>query len=52
MENESQEEDFEQPLFDLASVEHATNYFSNHNKLGEGGFGQVYRVSEQYTLCS
>ncbi|XP_068495490.1 G-type lectin S-receptor-like serine/threonine-protein kinase At4g27290 isoform X1 [Phaseolus vulgaris] len=43
MENESQEEDFEQPLFDLASVEHATNYFSNHNKLGEGGFGQVYR---------
>ncbi|KAF8031498.1 hypothetical protein BT93_D0651 [Corymbia citriodora subsp. variegata] len=29
--------------FDVGAIEAATNYFSNHNKLGEGGFGPVYR---------
>ncbi|KAL5131281.1 G-type lectin S-receptor-like serine/threonine-protein kinase [Glycine soja] len=41
--NKSQQEDFELPLFDLASIAHATNNFSNDNKLGEGGFGPVYK---------
>ncbi|XP_031500411.1 G-type lectin S-receptor-like serine/threonine-protein kinase B120 [Nymphaea colorata] len=31
------------PLLDLASVRAATNGFSLANKLGEGGFGPVYR---------
>ncbi|KAK4562662.1 hypothetical protein RGQ29_005240 [Quercus rubra] len=29
--------------FDFATIEAATNKFSNDNKLGEGGFGQVYK---------
>ncbi|XP_044497351.1 cysteine-rich receptor-like protein kinase 10 [Mangifera indica] len=29
--------------FDLATIEAATNKFSTDNKLGEGGFGEVYK---------
>ncbi|XP_056159723.1 cysteine-rich receptor-like protein kinase 44 [Syzygium oleosum] len=29
--------------FDVGTIEDATAYFSNYNKLGEGGFGPVYR---------
>lgn len=35
----------EVPLFELATLLNATNTFSNDNKLGEGGFGPVYKVS-------
>ncbi|WVZ80879.1 hypothetical protein U9M48_028319 [Paspalum notatum var. saurae] len=35
------------PLMDLASILAATDNFSKANKLGEGGFGPVYRVSNQ-----
>ncbi|XP_050147486.1 G-type lectin S-receptor-like serine/threonine-protein kinase SD1-1 [Malus sylvestris] len=38
-----QREDLELPLFDLGTVICATNDFSNHNKVGEGGFGSVYK---------
>ncbi|GJN22009.1 hypothetical protein PR202_gb09535 [Eleusine coracana subsp. coracana] len=31
------------PLMDLPSIHAATNSFSKENKLGEGGFGPVYR---------
>ncbi|KAL6635000.1 hypothetical protein ACP70R_027671 [Stipagrostis hirtigluma subsp. patula] len=31
------------PLLDLSSIHTATNNFSKENKLGEGGFGPVYR---------
>ncbi|QHN95982.1 G-type lectin S-receptor-like serine/threonine-protein kinase At4g27290 [Arachis hypogaea] len=31
------------PIFDLSTVVYATNYFSSDNKLGEGGFGSVYK---------
>ena len=30
--------------FDLSTIEAATNNFSPDNKLGEGGFGEVYKV--------
>lgn len=38
-------EGFELPLFDLNTILKATNKFSNDNKLGEGGFGPVYKVT-------
>ncbi|XP_057972673.1 G-type lectin S-receptor-like serine/threonine-protein kinase At4g27290 [Malania oleifera] len=41
--NEMQERDMELPSFDLASIAYATENFSIHNKLGEGGFGPVYK---------
>ncbi|PON49890.1 S-receptor-like serine/threonine-protein kinase [Parasponia andersonii] len=41
--NESEEEDLELPLFRLPTVSTATNNFSAYNKLGEGGFGPVYK---------
>uniref|UniRef100_A0A2N9HM72 Receptor-like serine/threonine-protein kinase n=1 Tax=Fagus sylvatica TaxID=28930 RepID=A0A2N9HM72_FAGSY len=36
-------EDIELPIFDLMSVVNATDNFSRNNKLGEGGFGPVYK---------
>lgn len=32
------------PVFDLSNIAAATNDFSSDNKLGEGGFGSVYKV--------
>lgn len=34
----------ELPLFDFVAVASATGNFSESNKLGEGGFGRVYKV--------
>ena len=42
--NKIEGEDFEVPLFDFTEIANATNNFSDHNKLGEGGFGPVYKV--------
>ncbi|XP_057959329.1 G-type lectin S-receptor-like serine/threonine-protein kinase At4g27290 isoform X2 [Malania oleifera] len=41
--NERQERDLEMPSFDLASIVNATSNFSVDKKLGEGGFGPVYK---------
>nr|XP_016465025.1 PREDICTED: G-type lectin S-receptor-like serine/threonine-protein kinase At4g27290 isoform X1 [Nicotiana tabacum] len=41
--NQSHSEDFELPLFDLFTLTKATDNFSFVNKIGEGGFGQVYK---------
>ena len=38
------EKDAELPLFSYESILAATNNFSIVNKLGEGGFGPVYKV--------
>ncbi|KAL6535751.1 hypothetical protein OROHE_012595 [Orobanche hederae] len=40
---ESNDDDLELPIYDLLTVTKATNNFSNSNKLGEGGFGPVYK---------
>ncbi|KDP38995.1 hypothetical protein JCGZ_00752 [Jatropha curcas] len=41
--NGQNNEDLELPLFDLSTIVNATNNFSFNNKIGEGGFGPVYR---------
>ncbi|XP_077220110.1 receptor-like serine/threonine-protein kinase SD1-8 isoform X2 [Tasmannia lanceolata] len=41
--DESRKEDVELPFFDLVTVASATNNFSDTNKLGQGGFGPVYK---------
>ncbi|KAL2496234.1 G-type lectin S-receptor-like serine/threonine-protein kinase [Forsythia ovata] len=37
------EKDFELPLFDLSTISKATNNFSIDKKLGQGGYGPVYK---------
>ncbi|KAK1402842.1 Receptor-like serine/threonine-protein kinase [Heracleum sosnowskyi] len=37
------DEDLELPLFELRTLANATNGFSTNSKLGEGGFGPVYK---------
>ncbi|XP_022877615.1 G-type lectin S-receptor-like serine/threonine-protein kinase At4g27290 isoform X2 [Olea europaea var. sylvestris] len=41
--DESHNKDIELPLFDLHTITKATDNFSIDNKLGEGGFGPVYK---------
>ncbi|KDP38992.1 hypothetical protein JCGZ_00749 [Jatropha curcas] len=41
--NQESDEELELPLFDFATISHATNKFSFGNKLGQGGFGPVYK---------
>ncbi|KAK6785517.1 hypothetical protein RDI58_018972 [Solanum bulbocastanum] len=41
--NQIHQENFELPLFDLLTLTNATNNFSFADKIGEGGFGQVYK---------
>ncbi|KAI9187134.1 hypothetical protein LWI28_024830 [Acer negundo] len=36
-------EDLELPMLELSTIANATDNFSLHNKLGEGGFGPVYK---------
>ncbi|KAH9626322.1 hypothetical protein KSS87_012866 [Heliosperma pusillum] len=36
-------DELELPLFDISVIAQATNNFSDSNKLGEGGFGPVYK---------
>jgi hypothetical protein len=37
----------ELPMFDLTAITNATDNFSNNMKLGEGGFGPVYKVNNK-----
>ncbi|KAJ8434877.1 hypothetical protein Cgig2_003316 [Carnegiea gigantea] len=39
-------DDLELPLFDLYTIAVATNSFSDANKLGQGGFGRVYKIKK------
>ena len=47
--NEGKKEDMELPIFDLTVISNATDNFASSNKLGEGGFGSVYKVSNNLT---
>ncbi|PON46978.1 S-locus glycoprotein [Trema orientale] len=44
--HEDQKDDMDLPLFDLSTIAAATDNFLLDNKLGEGGFGPVYRTLE------
>ncbi|KAJ9551632.1 hypothetical protein OSB04_015677 [Centaurea solstitialis] len=41
--NKNSKDDLELPLIDFSSLRKATNNFSVNNKLGQGGFGPVYK---------
>ncbi|XP_060674733.1 G-type lectin S-receptor-like serine/threonine-protein kinase At4g27290 isoform X2 [Ziziphus jujuba] len=43
IQQESNEEDLELPLYDLATIQFATNNFSPEYWIGAGGFGPVYK---------
>ena len=36
------------PLFNLQTISSATNNFSLNNKIGQGGFGSVYKVTIEH----
>ncbi|KAH7662009.1 S-receptor-like serine/threonine-protein kinase protein [Dioscorea alata] len=42
-ENEMKDEEVELPIFDLSVILEATDNFAPENKLGQGGFGPVYK---------
>ena len=42
---EGGKDDMELPEFDLNTIVIATDNFSDNNKLGQGGFGPVYKVN-------
>uniref|UniRef100_A0A6N2ME67 non-specific serine/threonine protein kinase n=1 Tax=Salix viminalis TaxID=40686 RepID=A0A6N2ME67_SALVM len=44
--DDGQKEDLELPHFYFTALANATNHFSINNKLGEGGYGPVYRLED------
>lgn len=48
--NESQSEQLDLPLFNFAAISTASDKFSFSNKIGQGGFGTVYKVFTISTL--
>jgi hypothetical protein len=51
-EGSSHDGDLELPIFDLGTIAAATDGFSVNNKLGEGGFGPVYKVPHSIGIVS
>lgn len=47
---ETMTDEFELPLFDFSTIVVATDNFADVNKLGQGGFGCVYKVHSN-NLC-
>ena len=48
--SEGQSEDMEVTFFTLATIATTIDNFSSNNKLGEGGFGLVYKVTLQHAF--
>ena len=47
MQARDQDNNGEMHYFNLTTILNATNNFSNANKLGDGGFGPVYKVRKE-----
>ena len=47
--NEDRKDEMKLPIFDLTTISNATDNFASSNKLGEGGFGFVYKVNNNLT---
>lgn len=47
---ESHDEDLDFHIFDIETISAATNNFSLNNKIGQGGFGIVYKVNKNSIL--
>lgn len=45
--NKPGKEGIDLPTFNLSVLANATENFSSNNKLGEGGFGPVYKVTKK-----
>jgi serine/threonine protein kinase len=43
-------EDMDLPIFDFSVLVKVTNNFSSVNKIGEGGFGPVYKVIQTHSM--
>ena len=43
-------EEIDLPTFDMSVLVNATENFSTRNKLGEGGFGPVYKVIKKIDI--
>ncbi|KAK7312943.1 hypothetical protein VNO77_37212 [Canavalia gladiata] len=41
--DQNKKNDIDLPIFDFLTISNATNHFSQSNKLGQGGFGPVYK---------
>ena len=50
--DEEDEKGLDVPFFDLQSILEATDNFSDANKLGQGGYGPVYKVSQRFFFFS
>lgn len=46
--DKGERDDIKLPTFDFLAISNATNHFSQSNKLGQGGFGPVYKVLKLY----
>ena len=47
--NEDKKDEMKLPIFDLTTIFNATDNFVSSNKLGEVGFGSVYKVNNNQT---
>lgn len=48
----SKRNEFELPLFDIAIIQASTRNFSIYKKIGEGGFGPVYKVNYYFSFVN
>ncbi|KAK8602955.1 hypothetical protein V6N13_085157 [Hibiscus sabdariffa] len=48
--NDKENDDIELAVFEMGTIAQTTDAFSFRNKLGQGGFGPVYKVKSYFLL--